>query len=81
VWSGISYVQFRDTRVSPLILYSSRSQLGSCSFTYVAPSTADTYEGTLTATLLAAATTVYNTVTNGRFRYPRLPGGDTTPAW
>jgi hypothetical protein len=73
--NGISYVQFRDTRVSPLILYSSRSMNGSCSFTFVEPSTADMYEGTFSATLLTAGTTVYNAVTNGRFRYPRRPEG------
>lgn len=73
--SGIAYVQFRDTRVSPRILYSSRSPMGSCSFTYVEPSTPEMYEGTFTATLLTAGTTVYNAVTNGRFRYPRRPEG------
>jgi hypothetical protein len=73
--NGISYVQFRDTRVSPAILYSSRSLMGSCSFTFVEPGTADMYEGTFTASLLTAGTTVYNPVTNGRFRYPRPPEG------
>jgi hypothetical protein len=69
-----NYLQFREMGYAPgSRLFSSRNPAASCSLTFVVPAVPGTLEGTFTATLVLAGTTMTFPVTNGRFRLPAAP--------
>jgi len=67
----IFYLQFIDNSVSPPDRFSSRAPTGSCTFTFVEPSSPDVFEGTFSAVLYLATKQMDFAATEGRFRYPR----------